>query len=240
MSNVFCGFIDAGYLRAQGSRACGIPGGQAQLRASACVDWLQSILPSPAVGVTGLRFLRAYWYDGALEPQHADASRQELAELVNAWVFEHRARSVELDANYVGKLEQGAIRWPQDPDRRAGLRAVLGAGTDAELGFRRPRRTRIYAGRVDRHEFIRATLSVTAGAALGSSAIAELIAPLKPTPVPAVAGMTHVNEVRAVASAGAGDVRRSLRRCGPRPTPRPVRHGAHLSYLLRSVRRCEA
>lgn len=62
-------------------------------------------------------------------------SRQELAELVNAWVFEHKNRTVELDVNYVGKLEQGAIRWPRDDDRRAGLRAVLGANTDAELGF---------------------------------------------------------------------------------------------------------
>lgn len=76
MSNVFCGFIDAGYLRAQGSRACGIPGGQAQLQAAACVDWLQSVLPSQAAGVAGLRFLRAYWYDGALEPQHAESSEQ--------------------------------------------------------------------------------------------------------------------------------------------------------------------
>ncbi len=76
VSNVFCGFIDAGYLRAQGSRACGIPGGQAQLRASACVGWLQDVLPSQAVGVAGLRFLRTYWYDGALEPQHAGSPEQ--------------------------------------------------------------------------------------------------------------------------------------------------------------------
>ncbi|MGH4025111.1 MAG: hypothetical protein ACRDRV_11080 [Pseudonocardiaceae bacterium] len=41
-------------------------------------------------------------------------SRQELAELVNAWVFERTGRVLELDANYVGKLEQGRIRWPQD------------------------------------------------------------------------------------------------------------------------------
>ena len=63
-------------------------------------------------------------------------SRQELAELVNAWVFEHTQnhRVIELDANYVGKLEQGAIRWPQDPVRRAGFRAILGVTTDAELG----------------------------------------------------------------------------------------------------------
>ncbi|MGH3940398.1 MAG: hypothetical protein ACRDTG_17535 [Pseudonocardiaceae bacterium] len=43
--------------------------------------------------------------------------RQELAELVNRWVFEHTNdhRLVELDANYIGKLEQGRIRWPQNP-----------------------------------------------------------------------------------------------------------------------------
>ena len=75
-------------------------------------------------------------------------SRQELAELVNAWVFEHTGdhRVIELDANYIGKLEQGAIRWPQDPDRRAAFRAVLDMATDAELGFRRPRRSRSIVG----------------------------------------------------------------------------------------------
>ncbi len=80
MSNAYCGFIDgfidAGYLRAQGGRACDIPGGQAQLQASACVDWLQTTLPSQAACAAGLRFLRAYWYDGALEPQHAGYSEQ--------------------------------------------------------------------------------------------------------------------------------------------------------------------
>lgn len=126
-------------------------------------------------------------------------SRQELAELVNSWVYEHKARTVELDANYIGKLEQGVIRWPQDPDRRAGFRAVLGARTDAELGFRRPRRTHIMLGGVDRHEFIRATLGLTAGAALGGSAIGDLMGSLKPTPVPTVVGMTQVGEVRAAA-----------------------------------------
>lgn len=34
------------------------------------------------------------------------------------WVHEHKHRVVELDVNYVGKLEQGVIRWLQDPDRR--------------------------------------------------------------------------------------------------------------------------
>jgi len=66
------------------------------------------------------------------ESPHASGdclSRQELAELVNAWVFEHTKdhRVIELDANYIGKLEQGSIRWPQDPDRRAGFERFSGA-----------------------------------------------------------------------------------------------------------------
>jgi hypothetical protein len=40
-------------------------------------------------------------------------SRQELADLVNTWVWEHHNKTVVLaTANYVGKLENGIIRWP--------------------------------------------------------------------------------------------------------------------------------
>lgn len=76
MSSAYCGFVDAGYLRAQGSRARAIPGGQAQLQAGACVDWLQVIVPQQAAGFDSLSFLRAYWYDGALEPHHPGATEQ--------------------------------------------------------------------------------------------------------------------------------------------------------------------
>jgi hypothetical protein len=39
-------------------------------------------------------------------------SRQELVELVNAWVYEHTEnhRVIGTDANYVGQLERGKIR----------------------------------------------------------------------------------------------------------------------------------
>ena len=133
-------------------------------------------------------------------------SRQELAELVNAWVFEHTEdhRVIELDANYVGKLEQGAIRWPQDPDRRAAFRAVLDMATDAELGFRRPRRSRSIVGGVDRQQFLRASLGAGAAAVAGPAALVELLAPTQPTRIPSVVGMTHVADVRATAEAFAG------------------------------------
>ncbi len=62
-------------------------------------------------------------------------SRAELAGAVNAWVYRRTGRVVQLSGNYIGKLERGVFRWP-NADYRAGLRAVLGVATDAELGFR--------------------------------------------------------------------------------------------------------
>jgi hypothetical protein len=89
--------------------------------------------------------------------------------LVNAWVYDHTTphRVIEMNANYIGQLERGKIRWPQDPLRREGFRAVLGVTTDTDLGFRRPRRIRSTVAEVDRQEFIRAALGVSAAAVPG-------------------------------------------------------------------------
>ncbi|MEV6690471.1 hypothetical protein AB0M35_03200 [Micromonospora sp. NPDC051196] len=61
-------------------------------------------------------------------------SRQELADAVNAYAYQHAGRRVDVDARYVGKLERGEHRWPYEPCRTA-LREFLGKATDAELGF---------------------------------------------------------------------------------------------------------
>ncbi|MCE6997311.1 tetratricopeptide repeat protein [Saccharothrix sp. S26] len=61
-------------------------------------------------------------------------SRQELAELVNAHLWDRHGRRAELDAHYVAKLERGVIRWPNAEYREA-FRAVLGVASDVELGF---------------------------------------------------------------------------------------------------------
>ncbi len=111
---------------------------------------------------------------------------------------------IELVANYIGTLEQGTIRWPEDPDRRAAFRAVLGVATDAELGFRRPRRSRTTVAEVDRQQFLRAGLGDTIAAAAGQSAVAELITPTQPTPVPSVVGLDEVAGVRTAATTFAG------------------------------------
>jgi len=61
-------------------------------------------------------------------------SRQELAEAVNAHLYEHAGQRFAIHAGYIGTLERGQTRWPSAHYRTA-LRAVLGKATDAELGF---------------------------------------------------------------------------------------------------------
>lgn len=68
-------------------------------------------------------------------------SRAELAELVNAWLWEHTGQRYELDDHLVGKWERGCVRWPI-PAYRAALRAILGVDSDAALGFHPPTRRR--------------------------------------------------------------------------------------------------
>lgn len=61
-------------------------------------------------------------------------SRQDLADLVNAQLAAQGVHHAPLDAGYVGKLERGTHRWPQQAYRDA-FRAVLGADSDADLGL---------------------------------------------------------------------------------------------------------
>ena len=66
-------------------------------------------------------------------------SPSELAEAVCAWLWETTHVRYELDGHYIAKLERGTVRWPNDA-YRSGLRHVLAAVTDADLGFRSTRR----------------------------------------------------------------------------------------------------
>ena len=121
-------------------------------------------------------------------------SRQELAELVNAWVFYHAGERVELDHNYVGKLERGVIRWPRRLYRQA-FRAVLHTETDAQLGFYTQRRRSGTVRAVDRQQFLRASGVVLALPWM------ELFAPSKPALVPAKVGMDDIKAVRDAVAA---------------------------------------
>ncbi|WP_213454680.1 hypothetical protein [Rhizomonospora bruguierae] len=61
-------------------------------------------------------------------------SRQEVAEAVNTWIWEHQRQRAYLDSRYIGKLERGESRWPASYVR-AGLRGVFGVDDDAAIGL---------------------------------------------------------------------------------------------------------
>ena len=72
MPITYAGFVDAGYLRAEGAKAIGKRAPEVRLNASAAVDWLRGMRRS----IVGSVFLRAYWYDGAFDPSHKEYGRQ--------------------------------------------------------------------------------------------------------------------------------------------------------------------
>ncbi|MCO1575503.1 XRE family transcriptional regulator [Crossiella sp. SN42] len=125
-------------------------------------------------------------------------SRQELADLVNKRLFKLDPKAPPVTYDTIAKLEQGVIGRPREAVRRAAFRAALQVETDAELGFHRPRRTRSTAP-VDRQQFLRAAVGMTAGVALGQSRPTELFQNPQPAPVPSVVGPAEVAEVRELA-----------------------------------------
>ncbi|RIQ29656.1 XRE family transcriptional regulator [Jiangella rhizosphaerae] len=133
-------------------------------------------------------------------------SRQELADRVNAYLFERTGRLHELDDNYIGKLERGIIRWPQAAYRDA-LRAVLGAATDRDLGFVNTRRLHsapvalqpVGEPDVKRHEFLRAAFVGVGGLLTSPSTLLDLLAPLRPSDAPKRVGRSEIEQVRGAA-----------------------------------------
>ncbi|MEQ4726034.1 hypothetical protein [Nonomuraea sp. B19D2] len=124
------------------------------------------------------------------------ASRQELADLVNAWLFENRQRQGGLSQEYVGKLERGEVRWP-NRDYREAFRTILGAEHDRDLGFTRSRRTSsvVTVTDVDRKGFIRTALGAAAAVPL-----AELAMPAQAITAPPVVQPSDIAELRTIAN----------------------------------------
>jgi hypothetical protein len=126
-------------------------------------------------------------------------SRQELAELVNAWVWDHHEKTVEHGANWVGQLERGKIRWPGTVSREA-IRAILGVSTDAALGFvnARSARAAVKLEDVDRKQFLHTTGALGVGT-LVLRPVAALLDATESTPVPSRVGMTEIEQTRTAA-----------------------------------------
>ncbi|MGH3806726.1 MAG: XRE family transcriptional regulator [Pseudonocardiaceae bacterium] len=127
-------------------------------------------------------------------------SRQQLAELVNTWVFKHHHETLEHSANWIGALERGKIRWPREWSRDA-LRDILGAPTDAALGFTgdpRSARAAETLEAVDRQQLIQTGLSLGANALILEGPIAAILEIRKPTPTPRRIGATEIAQVRTI------------------------------------------
>ena len=124
-------------------------------------------------------------------------SRQELAELVNAYIWEHHHEMVALDANYVGKIERGIIRWPRKLYREA-LRVILGAATETAVGFINPRRAVVKLDNVKRQQFLHTTTLLGVGT-LSSGPVAALLEGSEPTPIPDRVGATEIEQIRSAA-----------------------------------------
>ncbi|WP_327591354.1 hypothetical protein OHA25_60495 (plasmid) [Nonomuraea sp. NBC_00507] len=123
------------------------------------------------------------------------ASRQDLADLVNAWILNERKRDVGLTANYIGKLERGLVRWPNS-DYRAALRAICGIDEDKDLGFARPGRRNppTTVADVDRKQFIRTAMGAAAAVPL-----ADLTMPGQTLSPPAAVQPSDIAELRNIA-----------------------------------------
>ncbi|WP_007023736.1 helix-turn-helix domain-containing protein [Saccharomonospora iraqiensis] len=125
-------------------------------------------------------------------------SRQELAELVNDYLWRHHQQRVELDTNYIGKIERGVIQCPNRRYREA-LRHILGVPTDTALGFTTRCRTVVRLPHVDRKQFLKTTALTAGTLALGP--LATLLDDTgHPTPTPSRIGATEIDQIRTAAN----------------------------------------
>jgi hypothetical protein len=134
-------------------------------------------------------------------PDHPDEclSRQEVADQANAWIWEHHGKKYDLNKNYVGKIEQGVIRWP-DAVRRAAFRAILKVSKDSELGFvnarARSRRAVVKLDDVKRRHLIETTALGVSGLVLRGEPVAVLLGGGEPPPVPRRVGASDIAQIR--------------------------------------------
>jgi uncharacterized LabA/DUF88 family protein len=63
------GFLDYGFLSAEGAKTLGLPRARVRPDAAACVHWFADLAAHLPSGSEPL--LRVYWYDAAFDPRHA-------------------------------------------------------------------------------------------------------------------------------------------------------------------------
>ncbi|WP_329060584.1 XRE family transcriptional regulator [Amycolatopsis sp. NBC_01480] len=125
-------------------------------------------------------------------------TRSELADAVNAYLWETRRRRYSLDSDAIKRYEGGKVGWPNEAYREA-LRSVLDVRTDAELGFRpTPRGSNSASSAL---ALPAATPDLCGQPDLGVSPTEFLARTSVETPIPRQIGWTDVEHVRATTRA---------------------------------------
>ena len=121
MSGTYAGFIDAGFLRAEGAKAIGQSPKGVRPDAQAVVGWFRSLAHN---GVLHHTFLRAYWYDSAFDPSHSSYVGQRS-------FFDAIALTPGLQLR-LGHIAEGPSPLVQ-PIRRALESTAVGLGIEPEV-----------------------------------------------------------------------------------------------------------
>ena len=116
MAHAIVGFVDAGFLRAEGARTIGQRPASVRPAARAVVDWFKRLSAG-----SDRAFLRAYWYDGAFDPAHAEYRGQRS-------FFEAIGLTPGIQLR-LGHIAERQSRLEQ-PVRRALERTAAGLGLD--------------------------------------------------------------------------------------------------------------
>ena len=71
MSNTYAGFVDAGFLRAEGAKILNSKANDVRLQASMIVEWFEQLrINGDLPYLSESKLLRVYWYDGAYAHSH--------------------------------------------------------------------------------------------------------------------------------------------------------------------------
>ncbi len=103
MGETFIGFIDAGYLRAEGARVLGTRPRDVRLNSKRIAEWIREL---PEQEPVNTQFLRAYWYDGSFDPSHQEYAGQR--RLFNAIA---QTPGIQLRLGHIAE-RQNRLRFP--------------------------------------------------------------------------------------------------------------------------------
>ena len=77
MTDAYAGFLDAGFLKAEGAKVLNSKPNDVRLDASSIVEWFHKLRTNGEIPYfSGSKLLRVYWYDGSYAPSHAKFESQ--------------------------------------------------------------------------------------------------------------------------------------------------------------------